>query len=73
MNELSEGQIVQLKSGGPNMTIKSMDGPNAVCMWFSGEKFNERSFPSTSLIPVQVESLSDKQLEDIIRKSERKS
>jgi len=74
VGELSEGQIVELKSGGPKMTVKSIDGPNAVCMWFSGEKLNEKSFPSTSLsfISAQVESLSDEQLEDILRKSEKK-
>jgi uncharacterized protein YodC (DUF2158 family) len=72
MDELSEGQIVELKSGGPKMTVKSIEGPNAVCMWFSSEKLNERSFPSTSLIPAQIESLSDKQLEDIVRKSKKR-
>jgi uncharacterized protein YodC (DUF2158 family) len=72
MDELSEGQIVELKSGGPKMTVKSIDGPNAVCMWFSGEKLNEMSFPSTSLTLAQIESLSDKQLEDILRNSEKR-
>lgn len=72
MDELSEGQIVELKSGGPKMTVKSVDGPTAVCMWFSGEKLSENSFPSTTLIPTRIESLSDKQLEDILRKSEKR-
>ena len=67
MDELSEGQIVELKSGYPKMTVKSIDGPNVVCICFSGEKLSEKPFPSTSLIPAQIESLSDKQLEDILR------
>jgi uncharacterized protein YodC (DUF2158 family) len=71
MDKLSEGQIVELKSGGPKMTVKSIDGPDAVCIWFSGEKCSEKSFPSTSLIPTQIESLSEKQLEDIVRNSEK--
>jgi len=53
------------------MTVKSIDGPNAVCMWFSDEKLSEKSFPSICLIPAQIKSLLDKQLEDIIRKSEK--
>ena len=71
MDELSEGQIVELKPGGPKMTVKSIDGPNAVCMWFSDEKLSEKSFPSICLIPAQIKSLLDKQLEDIIRKSKK--
>jgi hypothetical protein len=57
------------------MTVKSIDGPNAVCIWFSGEKLSEKPFPCTSLslIPAQIESLSDKQLEDILRKSDKRS
>jgi len=54
MDELSEGQTVELKSGGPKMTVKSVDGPNVVCLWFSsGDKLNEKPFPSTclSLVP----------------------
>jgi uncharacterized protein YodC (DUF2158 family) len=33
MSTFSEGQIVELKSGGPQMTIQSIDGSDAVCIW----------------------------------------
>ena len=55
------------------MTVKSIDGPNVVCIWFSGEKLSEKPFAATSLIPVQIESLSDKQLEDMISKSDKRT
>jgi uncharacterized protein YodC (DUF2158 family) len=69
MSDLSQGQIVELKSGGPKMAVKSIDGADAVCMWFSGDKLSEIRFPLVCLIPTaaDIESLTDKQLEDVIR------
>jgi len=48
------GQVVRLKSGGPNMTIAKMEddvnNPNnknafAFCSWFVGKKLEQRTFP----------------------------
>jgi uncharacterized protein YodC (DUF2158 family) len=67
MSTFSEGQIVELKSGGPQMTIQSIDGSDAVCIWFTGDKLMEKNFPFATLIATAAEALSDKVLEDIIR------
>jgi uncharacterized protein YodC (DUF2158 family) len=44
MSELQEGDIVRVKSGGPDMTIAELgnyypEGPKngAVCVWFEGK------------------------------------
>ena len=71
MEKLSEGQLVELKSGGPKMTVKSLGGSNAVCTWFSDQKLSERTFPFTSLIPVHAEFLSDEVLDEIARESRK--
>ncbi len=48
------GDAVQLKSGGPKMTIKRTDGPmggNIVCQWFAGSKLQEGHFNADSIEP----------------------
>jgi len=36
--EIKVGDIVQLKSGGPFMTVNSTADGNVFCIWFSDEK-----------------------------------
>ena len=46
------GDTVQLKSGGPIMTIKSIDESGIRCQWFAGEHFDKvesHPFPPDSL------------------------
>ena len=46
------GDIVALRSGGPEMTVKSpadRDG-DVWCMWFVGKRLQENVFPEESLI-----------------------
>jgi uncharacterized protein YodC (DUF2158 family) len=50
------GDIVQLISGGPKMTVKeyseslSEDSPDRViCQWFAGSKLEQGHFPEDSL------------------------
>ncbi|WP_408398329.1 YodC family protein [Paraburkholderia nemoris] len=46
------GDSVQLKSGGPEMTVKSVpEGPvkSYRCQWFAGKKLDEGVFPPDSL------------------------
>jgi uncharacterized protein YodC (DUF2158 family) len=54
--KFSIGDIVQLKSGGPEMTVQTI--PNAGtsnyrCQWFAGKKLETGLFPPGSLKPVE--------------------
>lgn len=43
---LEEGDLVQLKSGGPAMSVQAMEGTRITCMWFDQEgTLQERTFP----------------------------
>ena len=56
------GKVVKLKSGGPDMTITSLDKAltgddfdevwtgSYICSWFSGAKLDSGSFPHDSLV-----------------------
>ena len=52
-DEIKPGDVVQLKSGGPKMTVgnvTSLKGvPHAHCEWFIEAKQQHGSFPLTSL------------------------
>lgn len=55
-NSFSAGDVVQLKSGGPRMTILWIDdNGNATCSWFDKSgKALEQVFPLASLqIPLE--------------------
>jgi uncharacterized protein YodC (DUF2158 family) len=49
------GDIVRLKSGGPEMTVKSLPDPidwpqnYYRCQWFAGKKLESGTFPPDSL------------------------
>lgn len=47
--EFKVGEVVQLKSGGPKMTIARFEDingvSNAVCGWFNGNKKEVGTFP----------------------------
>jgi len=52
------GDVVQLRSGGPRMTVHSLvsDG-DVVCQWFEGNEVHEEHFPNEVLKKVgQVEA-----------------
>ena len=59
-NEFQIGQIVRLKSGGPDMTIEDYlaIGPsgNYRCQWFAGKKLESGIFPKQSLELVNNEN-----------------
>ncbi len=46
------GDIVKLKSGGPEMTVQSFGGSTVVCQWFAGKKLSLGRFCPDSLILV---------------------
>ncbi len=55
------GQIVRLKSGGPEMTVQDESSSNDKtktwysCQWFAGKKLESGNFPPESLELVQAE------------------
>ncbi|PYC18758.1 DUF2158 domain-containing protein [Pseudomonas jessenii] len=53
------GDIVKLKSGGPDMTVRYVENNNGTqpylhCQWFAGKKLEDGSFPSNSLAAVEA-------------------
>lgn len=62
-NKYSCGDIVKLKSGGPDMTVKDVGSHfsskeftgNYTCQWFAGKKLDTGSFPEESLVDVSSE------------------
>ena len=51
MHEFKEGDVVQLKSGGPQMTIIVLDNSSgeATCSWLEGRKPTEDIFDVVAL------------------------
>jgi uncharacterized protein YodC (DUF2158 family) len=49
---IKAGDVVQLKSGGPKMTVDWVDPETntTLCTWFEGAKRNEAPFSTTSLV-----------------------
>jgi uncharacterized protein YodC (DUF2158 family) len=51
-SKFAVGDIVKLKSGGPEMTVQTLPEPPAKsyrCQWFAGKKLEAGSFPADSL------------------------
>jgi uncharacterized protein YodC (DUF2158 family) len=62
-NDFQVGNIVQLKSGGPKMTVSALGNPGDVihtgglaakgrvmCQWFAGSKLEQGFFPRESIV-----------------------
>lgn len=48
--QFKEGDIVQLKSGGPKMTVQDPDyGDSITCSWFAGSKLENGVFKPNTL------------------------
>jgi uncharacterized protein YodC (DUF2158 family) len=64
MQQFKIGDIVQLRSGGPNMTVEDIEpipGKNLIdCQWFAGGKLNHGRFPPESLTKVEEEEKGEK-------------
>jgi len=58
-DKINSGDVVQLKSGGPHMTVSNLHTwqgrTEANCDWFEGTKMHNGSFPLTSLKVVTEE------------------
>ena len=53
-DQFKVGDVVQLKSGGPKMTVTQVGnhelyGPTVWCVWFVGTKQEKGTFPPGSL------------------------
>jgi uncharacterized protein YodC (DUF2158 family) len=50
MEDFEIGDVVQLRSGGPKMTVHSLvsDG-DVVCQWFESNEVHEENFPKNVL------------------------
>ena len=60
---LKVGDIVQLKSGGPKMTVQSgteEEEGHVWCQWFAGSKLEQGRFPVESLVKVAPEDAGQK-------------
>ena len=47
--EIGIGDVVQLKSGGPAMTVAELEDEDVNTLWFAGEVRQAATFPSKSL------------------------
>lgn len=61
--------VVQLKSGGPKLTVAGVADGKAVCSWAVGEAIREKSFDLDMLQGKAVEEYTDTELADSIGKS----
>jgi uncharacterized protein YodC (DUF2158 family)/DNA-binding winged helix-turn-helix (wHTH) protein len=52
MDDFKIGDLVHLKSGGPRMTVKSVDPQNGrvYCQWFTGNTLAQDNFPIEALV-----------------------
>jgi uncharacterized protein YodC (DUF2158 family) len=48
-DSFSLGDVVQLKSGGPTMTVNSIDDNEVECVWFVKDQQQYGSFPAVVL------------------------
>jgi uncharacterized protein YodC (DUF2158 family) len=51
MAKFKVGDTVQLKSGGPAMTVAEVAGGHYWTSWFAGAKLEKGRFPEDALIP----------------------
>jgi uncharacterized protein YodC (DUF2158 family) len=54
MDDFEIGDVVQLRSGGPKMTVHSLvsDG-DVVCQWFESNEVHRENFPKEALQKVK--------------------
>lgn len=55
--QIEAGSVVQLKSGGPNMTVLSIEGGIASCVWFA--EFQRHVVWGEGIAKEQVDELRD--------------
>ena len=65
MEDFEIGNVVQLRSGGPKMTVHRLvsDG-DVVCQWFEGNEVHEESFPKDALKKIELVAAGGSRRED---------
>ena len=58
--QFQSGEIVKLKSGGPNMTVAGNGTRGVACNWFAGAKLEQGYFSDSQLLKVDEEAESSK-------------
>ena len=59
--EISVGDVVRLKSGGPSMTVEGVISGDVVnCVWFSDERKYNTFFVASTLTAATAEAADDK-------------
>ena len=53
MANVKVGDVVQLKSGGPKMTVQTVEPNHIYCVWFAGTEHKGASFSADALEVVQ--------------------
>lgn len=48
--EFQVGDVVQLKSGGPRMTVEAVDEGLVDCVWFEKQKAHRNAFNAALLV-----------------------
>jgi len=48
-SQIQAGDVVELKSSGPDMTVKWVSGSECYCEWFDGKKVAGATFEMTQL------------------------
>jgi uncharacterized protein YodC (DUF2158 family) len=55
MEKFKKGDVVRLKSGGPDMTVQDLNESEVTCVWFMGEVKQQDDFDvdTLELVPRQ--------------------
>ncbi|MFQ2763834.1 MULTISPECIES: YodC family protein [Aeromonas] len=66
---LKAGDVVRLRSGGPDMTIVSVKDDTCECTWFKKDELGHATFPAALL---RLRTDIDKEQSDAIKAAARK-
>jgi uncharacterized protein YodC (DUF2158 family) len=65
MENFEIGDVVQLRSGGPKLTVRSVISEgDIVCQWFETDVVHEESFPNEALKKVEQVAVGGSRRDD---------
>ena len=67
MTDLSDGDLVKLKSGGLEMTVEKVEGAIITCVWFVGVELKRESFNTSVLCKAATSEQKAQKLKRIIQ------